>query len=68
MKVTVDRTEEELIVVILPGGECVNISKKLCPGAKEGDVLSIEVSEKDTKEAKERIREKFFRLTGKRAD
>ena len=62
MKVTVDRREEGLLRVVLPDGECLSISHKLCPEAKEGDVIAIEVSEDDTVKAEKRIFEKLNRL------
>ena len=62
MKVTVDRREEGLLRVVLPDGECLSISHKLCPEAKEGDVIVIEVSKEDTMEAEKRISGKLNRL------
>ena len=62
MKVTIDRREEDLLVAILPGGECISFDKKLCPEAKEGDVIVIEVSKEDTMEAEKRIFGKLNRL------
>lgn len=62
MKVTVDRREDGLLRVVLPEGECLSISHKLCPEAKEGDVIIIEVSEDDTVKAEKRIFEKLNRL------
>ena len=62
MKVTIDRREEDLLVAILPGGECISFDKKLCPEAKEGDIITVEVSKEETVEAKKRIFEKLNRL------
>ncbi len=62
MKFTVDRKEEGFLVVVNQNKECLNIDAKLCPGAKEGDIISIEVLEKETNEAKKAIEEKLERL------
>ena len=62
MKVAVDRREEGLLRVVLPNGECLSISHKLCPEAKEGDIITVEVSKEETVEAKKRIFEKLNRL------
>ena len=68
MKITVDRREEECLAVILPDGECVNISSKLCPEAKEGDIIKIEISEEDTKDVGMRIKEKLDALKNREID
>ena len=68
MKVTVDKIEEGFLEVVLPDGECVNISRKLCPEAKEGDVIVIDVSSKDTNDSKNRIEEKLNILKRRQFD
>ena len=68
MKVTIDRREEDLLVAILPGGECISFDKKLCPEAKEGDVIVIEVSKEDTEDKKKNIEEKLNRLKNRNFD
>ena len=68
MKVTIDRREEDLLVAILPGGECISFDKKLCPEAKEGDVIVIEVSKEDTEDKKKSIEEKLNRLKNRNFD
>ncbi len=62
MKVTVDRKEGTFLVLILPDGECINVSEKLCPEAKEGDIINIEVSLSETKEKREAIKDKLKTL------
>lgn len=59
MKVTVDRLEENMLVVILPDGTSINMSNKLCIEAKEGDIINIEVSKDETEENTAKIANKF---------
>ena len=68
MKVTVDRREENFLVVVLPDGECVSLNCKICPEAKEGDDICIEVFKKETADAFERISGKINRLKNKKTD
>ncbi|MEG3071087.1 MAG: DUF3006 domain-containing protein [Peptococcaceae bacterium] len=53
MKVIIDRFEGEFAVVELPGRKTVDMPLELIPpGAKEGDVLSIELNKKETEKRK----------------
>jgi len=57
MKVIIDRFEGEYAIVELPDRSTVDMPKKLIPqGAKEGDVLKIEVDKDETAKRKERIK------------
>lgn len=56
MKVIIDRFEGNYAIVELPDRSTANIPKQLVPeGAKEGDVLSIEIDKDETAKRKERI-------------
>jgi len=56
MKIIIDRIEEEFCVVELEDKQILNIPKAIIPSnAKEGDVISIEVEEKETVELKKEI-------------
>ena len=59
MKLTVDRKEEGFLVLLLPDGEKVNISDKICPEAKEGDILNIEIHKEETENKKEELEKKL---------
>ena len=59
MKLTVDRKEEGFLVLLLPDGEKVNISDKICPEAKEGDILNIEILKEETENKKEELEKKL---------
>lgn len=57
MKIVIDRFEEEFIVVELENKQMINIPKAIIPtNAKEGDVISIEVDEDESKKLKENIK------------
>jgi hypothetical protein len=64
-KVTLDRFEGELAVLIVDGREVTRPRRELPPEAREGDVLSPETLAVDT-DATERLREEV-RQTRKRA-
>lgn len=56
MKVIIDRFEGDYAVVELPDRSTIDMSKKLIPqGAKEGDVLKIEIDKDETAKRRERI-------------
>lgn len=56
MRVTIDRFEGQFAVVELPDMTMANMPVTLVPkGAKEGDILSIEIDENETKARKQRI-------------
>ena len=52
MQVTVDRIEEDYIVLELEDGNIIDVPKELIPGAKEGDIVDIYIN-KDERETKE---------------
>ncbi len=52
MQVTVDRIEEDYIVLELEDGNIIDVPKELIPGAKEGDIVDIYIN-KDEREKKE---------------
>ena len=52
MQVTVDRIEEDYIVLELEDGSIVDVPKELIPGAIEGDIVDIYIN-KDEREKKE---------------
>ena len=57
MRVIIDRFEGGFAVVELENLEMVDLPKKLVPDdAEEGDVLEINVNEKETEARRERIR------------
>ncbi|MCL2434262.1 MAG: DUF3006 domain-containing protein [Clostridia bacterium] len=62
MHVTIDRIENDVIVVELPTGETINADNKLFPEADEGDVFVIHKSGKLTTARRRRIEEKMERL------
>ncbi len=45
---TVDRTEGDYIVLELPDGSSVTVPKILCPDAKEGDVVCVDIIKEKT--------------------
>ncbi|NLY46736.1 MAG: DUF3006 domain-containing protein [Tissierella sp.] len=57
MKVTIDRFEGNFAIVELEDKSTVDMPKRLIPeGAKEGDVLSIEIDTDETNKRKEIIK------------
>jgi len=58
MRVIIDRFEGDYAVVEMEDRSTANLPRSLVPpGAKEGDVLLIEIDKKATAERKKRIRE-----------
>lgn len=56
MKITIDRFEGDYAIVELEDMTIVDMPRQLMPkGAKEGDILSIEIDANETKARKERI-------------
>ena len=55
MKVIVDRIENNFLIIETEVGNTLNIPKELIPGAKEGDVIKIEIDKKQTKNRKKDI-------------
>ena len=62
MRFTVDRKEEEFLVLISETEEKFNVEAKICPEAKEGDIIYIKILEKETEDVKRKIEEKFNRI------
>ncbi len=62
MKLTVDRIEEGKLVLVFPDGKIKNMDISFCPGAKEGDIIEISISDRETESIKERIKEKLSRV------
>lgn len=57
MKVIIDRFEGEYAIVEIELGKYTNIPKILLPNAKEGDIIKIEIEQKETEERKKYIQE-----------
>lgn len=63
MKFTIDRFEGELALVELEDKEIIAIPTKVLPKeAEEGDIIVMEIDEKETEKKRARIEEKFRRL------
>ncbi len=45
MKLVIDRVEGEWLVAQMPDGDMVQLPLKLLPGAKDGDVIVIEIDQ-----------------------
>ena len=57
MRITIDRLEGNIAVVVLENGEIVNIPRKILPAeAKEVDIIDITVNRKKTDKRKTEIR------------
>lgn len=57
MKVIIDRFEGKYAIVELEKKSTVNMPRELVPkGAKEGDVINIEINIEETNKRKERIK------------
>ncbi len=56
MKVIIDRFENDQAIVEIEKGEFVSIPKILVQGAKEGDVISIEIDIPETEKRKKNIK------------
>ena len=57
MEVIVDRFEGDYAVVEIAIGKCVNIPRVLVPDAKEGDIIKIDTSKKETEERNKYIKD-----------
>lgn len=55
MKITIDKVEGNIAVVISDDGKNFNIPYELLSGGKEGDVFDISPDKDETKTRKERI-------------
>ena len=59
MKVVIDRFEGFYAVCEIEKGRFANIPVALVPGAKEGDIVSIEILRDETEEKKEKLKSKL---------
>jgi len=66
MKIIIDRFEEDLAVCELENGKRISVSKKLFPGAEEGDVINISVDRDETEKRKENANKRLHSLFGNR--
>jgi D-Tyr-tRNAtyr deacylase len=55
MKVIIDRFEGEYAVVEIEDGTFGRISKAILPGAKEGDVVLVEIDHGETQKRRKKI-------------
>lgn len=65
MKIIVDRTEGEYIIAELPDGTFAELPVVFAPGAKDGDVISIEIDREETGRRSENIKSRMDRLFNK---
>ena len=65
MKIIVDRTEGEYIIAELPDGSFAQLPAVFVPGAKDGDVISIEIDKEETDRRSENIKKRMDRLFNK---
>lgn len=64
MRAIIDRFEDGFAVLELEGGKMVNVPIEIIPkGAKEGDVVLIEIDKTKTTERQKRIKELFDELS-----
>lgn len=62
MKVVIDRFEGDYAIVELPDKTVQHIPAVLLPGAAEGDVVTVEIDEEETKRRKNGILDKYKNL------
>lgn len=63
MRVVIDRFEDGFAVLELESGKVVNVPVEIIPeGAKEGDVLLIEIDRQETENRQRRIKNLFEKL------
>ncbi len=62
MKVIIDRFEGPFAVVEIEEGRFANIPVGLIPGAKEGDIVSIEILKDETLERKKKLDKRLKNL------
>lgn len=56
VKIIIDRFEDEFAIVEMEDGKILSITKEILPSnAKGGDVISIQIEEKETKKIKDEI-------------
>ena len=56
MQVTVDRIEEDYIVLELEDGNIIDVPKELIPGAKEGDIVDIYINTDEREKKEEEVK------------
>ena len=59
MKVTIDRFEGEYAVCEIEKGRFLNIPAELVPGAREGDIVSIEILREESDTKKEKLKSRL---------
>ena len=64
MNVILDRYEGTRAVIELPGGEIISAPAVIFDGAKEGDVIAIQVNPYETQQRKERIAKRMKDIMG----
>ena len=62
MKLTVDRIEEDKVVLENESGQSAPVPAFLLPKVSEGDVLDISVNFEETKTRRNEVRERMNRL------
>lgn len=63
MKFTVDKIEEGILTLV--GDEkAISVSCEICPEAKEGDIINIEILKEETKLKKEEVENRLSALFG----
>lgn len=62
MEFTVDRIENDKIVLCTKDGKTMDMDIMLCPLAKEGDVVEIRINEEKTDGRKKKMEERWNRL------
>ncbi len=63
MRAVIDRFENGFAILELENGKMVNVPAELIPqGAREGDVILIEIDREETKKRQKRINDLFEKL------
>ena len=62
MEYVVDRIENDMVLLEMPDGDCVDVPRKLLPDAKEGDIVNITVDSQKTEKRKEELEKRANRL------
>lgn len=62
MEYIVDRIENDIIVLEMPDGSCVDVAKKLIPDVKEGDIIKITIDSQKTEKRKEELEKRAKKL------
>ena len=55
MTITIDRIEENYLIVELENGKIINLPKELIPNAKENDIYTINLNKDEMKKRKNNI-------------